>query len=46
MLQEQRGICYFFYTSRQYALPKVESFIQSALGLVSEMGFTIRTRGS
>jgi len=32
--QQQRGICYFVYAGRQYALPKVESFIQTALELV------------
>lgn len=29
--KQQLGICYFVYPSRQYALPKVESFIQTAL---------------
>jgi DNA-binding transcriptional LysR family regulator len=31
---QQRGICYFVYAGRQYALPKVESFMQTALELV------------
>jgi DNA-binding transcriptional LysR family regulator len=29
--QQQLGTCYFVYAGRQYALPKVESFIQTAL---------------
>jgi DNA-binding transcriptional LysR family regulator len=32
--QQQLGTCYFVYASRGYALPKVESFIQTALELV------------
>ena len=32
--QQQRGTLYFVYAGRQYALPKVESFIQTALELV------------
>jgi DNA-binding transcriptional LysR family regulator len=32
--QQQLGTCYFVYAGRQYALPKVESFIQTALGRV------------
>jgi DNA-binding transcriptional LysR family regulator len=32
--QQQLGTCYFVYAGRQYALPKVESFIQTALGQV------------
>lgn len=32
--QQQLGTCYFVYAGRQYALPKVESFIQTALGQI------------
>ena len=32
--QQQRGTCYFVYAGRPYALPKVESFIRTALELV------------
>jgi DNA-binding transcriptional LysR family regulator len=32
--QQQWATCYFVYASRQYALPKVESFIETALKLV------------
>ena len=32
--QQQLGTCYFVYAGRQYALPKVETFIQTALELV------------
>ena len=32
--QTQRGSCYFVYAGRQYALPKVEGFIQTALAQV------------
>jgi DNA-binding transcriptional LysR family regulator len=32
--QQQRGTLYFVYAGRQYALPKVESFVQTALELV------------
>jgi DNA-binding transcriptional LysR family regulator len=32
--QQQLGTCYFVYAGRQYALPKVESFIQTALAQV------------
>ena len=32
--QQQLGTCYFVYAGRGYALPKVESFIQTALELV------------
>jgi DNA-binding transcriptional LysR family regulator len=31
--QQQLGTCYFLYAGRQYALPKVESFIQTALSV-------------
>jgi DNA-binding transcriptional LysR family regulator len=40
--KEQLGTCYFVYPSRQYALPKVEGFIQMALELVQRDGFTMR----
>jgi DNA-binding transcriptional LysR family regulator len=36
--QQQRGACYFVYPSRQYALPKVESFIETALELFDGTG--------
>ena len=36
--QPQPRTLYFVYASRQYALPKVERFIQTALGLVSRDG--------
>jgi DNA-binding transcriptional LysR family regulator len=32
------GVCYFVYAGRQYALPKVESFIQTALELFGGTG--------
>ena len=32
--QQQQGTCYFVYAGRPYALPKVESFIRTALELV------------
>jgi DNA-binding transcriptional LysR family regulator len=32
--QQERGTCYFVYAGRRYALPKVESFIRTALELV------------
>jgi DNA-binding transcriptional LysR family regulator len=35
--QQERGTCYFVYAGRPYGLPKVESFIQTALELVSGM---------
>ena len=43
--QQQLGTCYFVYAGRQYALPKVESFIQTALELVQRDGFTNATVG-
>ena len=33
--RQELGTCYFVYAGRQYALPKVEGFIQTALGLVA-----------
>ena len=36
--QTHRGSCYFVYAGRQYALPKVESFIQTALAEVGRPG--------
>jgi DNA-binding transcriptional LysR family regulator len=32
--QQARGTCYFVYAGHRYALPKVERFIQTALGLI------------
>jgi DNA-binding transcriptional LysR family regulator len=32
--QQARGTCYFVYAGHRYALPKVEGFIQTALGLI------------
>ena len=40
--QEPWGTCYFVYAGRQYALPKVESFIQTALELVQRDRRTTR----
>ena len=40
--QTQLGTCYFVYAGRQYALPKVESFIQTALELVERDRRTTR----
>jgi DNA-binding transcriptional LysR family regulator len=40
--KQQPGTCYFVYPSRQYALPKVEGFIQMALELVQRDGVTMQ----
>jgi DNA-binding transcriptional LysR family regulator len=40
--QEPWGTCYFVYAGRQYALPRVESFIQTALELVQRDRRTTR----
>jgi hypothetical protein len=36
--QQELGTCYFAYAGRQYALPKVESFIQTARELFGGTG--------
>jgi DNA-binding transcriptional LysR family regulator len=40
------GVCYLVYAGRQYALPRVESFIQTALELFSGTGEERRGRSS
>jgi DNA-binding transcriptional LysR family regulator len=44
--QQKLGVCYFVYVGRQYALPKVEAFIQTALELFSGPSEQRRARSS
>ena len=44
--QEPWSTGYFIYPSRQYALPKLEAFIQTALELVQRDFKVLRPKGS
>jgi DNA-binding transcriptional LysR family regulator len=43
--KRNRGTCYFVYPARQYALPKVEAFIKTALQLVERDGIAASSTG-
>ena len=44
--QQDLGTCYFVYAGRQYELPKVQCFIQTALGLFGGTGEQDRRRSA